>query len=400
MNREGTREQTTEVGFDPGFGNIPPIYLTQLVASWWYWDRPGVDRDAALDHMIKAAHASATNQVEAHLYFGLVPLILIAVGIAIPRWRERFVDGTALMWLSVGSVAVIYTTGWLVPLTRYLPGFSLFRGPARFGIVATFAAAVLAGRALTVVCASLSRSRRSLIEAIVWSVTVVDLLAVGRVVTYATAERETAFSRIERSPIRELLQQAAQPVRLLAPWPNTANLLGVSSLPIYLGFGPREYSSDPRFKSPPPAVPNAEFMDWAVRSGITHVLAVSELPSGEREPRLREVFRGVDPFLHLALSRPNDVPLFLYELTRASGRCVLEDPDAGTVHISAYRANRVELKADVSRATTVVLRDLFASGWSVSVDGQRADPKRIDHLFRGVDVAAGHHVVVWTFRAW
>ena len=38
-----------------------------------------------------------------------------------------------------------FAGGWLLPIGRHLPGFSFFRGPGRYGIVATLTIALLAG---------------------------------------------------------------------------------------------------------------------------------------------------------------------------------------------------------------------------------------------------------------
>ena len=115
------------------------------------------------------------------------------------------------------------------------------------------------------------------------------------------------------------------------------------------------------------------------------------------EPRLRERFRGIDPFLHFAWGRSATEPLYLYELTQSRGRVVLSDPEAGSVRITEYAANRVVLDVNAERATTVILRDLFYPGWTVTIDGRSAPAQRIEELFRGVEVEAGRHVVEWRF---
>ncbi len=66
-------------------------------------------------------------------------------------------------------------------------------------------------------------------------------------------------------------------------------------------------------------------------------------------------------------------------------RIVRRDPD------------RVEIVTN-GAAGTLVLADSAYPGWHVSVDGRAAHAKTVDSLFRGVDVGAGVHRVVWTFR--
>jgi hypothetical protein len=57
----------------------------------------------------------------------------------------------------------------------------------------------------------------------------------------------------------------------------------------------------------------------------------------------------------------------------------------------------VELRAPI--AGTLVLTQQDAPGWSVEVDGKPARGKLVDGVFRGVDVAPGRHVILWTYRA-
>ncbi|MEX2287887.1 MAG: YfhO family protein [Planctomycetaceae bacterium] len=157
------------------FGAIPVWYWSQAVMPW-HWYSPTVNRDALLQEH-PPAFGARTNQVEAHLYFGMIPLALAAWGIVLvlrramgpavkpssastlgstelaevpqPRpGREGGFDAVSmdralLVWLLLGLAAFIYTTGWLLPITRHLPGFSFFQGPGRYGIVTTLAVALL-----------------------------------------------------------------------------------------------------------------------------------------------------------------------------------------------------------------------------------------------------------------
>ena len=55
-----------------------------------------------------------------------------------------------LFWIIAGAIAVVYATGWLLPVARYVPGFNFFRGPGRYGIVTTFAIALFAAMLVAV----------------------------------------------------------------------------------------------------------------------------------------------------------------------------------------------------------------------------------------------------------
>jgi uncharacterized membrane protein len=144
-----TRSQRADVGrtHDPGYGHIPVWYLVQVVTPWM-WYAPDVNADEALTSIRTLTYPAATNKVEAHLYFGLVPLGMAVIGL----WRRRR-DGEPLpvqlrIWLWIGVAGVVYATGWLLPVTRHLPGFSFFIGPGRYGILTTLAVGLLAGDVL------------------------------------------------------------------------------------------------------------------------------------------------------------------------------------------------------------------------------------------------------------
>ena len=110
----------------------------------WYWYGLGTDRQAALDTS-KGELGGRTNPVEAHLFFGMVPLTLALAGIVISLWTR---DRVGLVWFGLGTAALLYTTGWFVAIGAGLPGFNFFAAPGRFGLITTLAAGVLAAKAL------------------------------------------------------------------------------------------------------------------------------------------------------------------------------------------------------------------------------------------------------------
>jgi hypothetical protein len=145
--------QRATVGADHklAHGSIPPWYWSQIVAWHWsaesgleHWYSPFVDRDAQLQESEQWLGAP-TNQVEAHLYFGLIPLGLALIGF-VEGGRRR--DRLTAVWALLGFAALLYTPGWLLPATSLLPGFNFFQGPGRYGIVTTFAIAVIAAKGL------------------------------------------------------------------------------------------------------------------------------------------------------------------------------------------------------------------------------------------------------------
>ncbi len=76
------------------------------------------------------------------------------------------------------------------------------------------------------------------------------------------------------------------------------------------------------------------------------------------------------------------------------------DQSASLAHaaIVNYADNLVEIDADAPTAGIVVLHDLFYPGWEARVDGNKEPVLRANILFRGVEVPAGHHRVVFSFH--
>lgn len=408
LKKISQRQTTTSREFDPGHGHIPPMYLSQVVASWWWWYSEDIDRDRALSELKLGAISSGTNQVEAHLYFGLLPLGFVVVALLRPDRRRPLLERGGWIWLLLAVASVIYATGWLLPVARYLPGFSFFRGLGRFGLITTLSMSMLAGRASDLF---LNRtSKRDLVAFIVVILaTVADLHVVSRQVRYSIPVSTPPYALLKDSAVRAELSKSNDLVRLDAPGANLCNLLGVSAVPEYLGLGPIEYyeiptaarlldGAHPDAASVPLATRLPRYLDWAEQSGITHVLLFEPVSTEGYDDRLKLVFRGVDVFLNRAWGRGPHEPIFLYALPKSLGRASLIPSSSGSIRVVNYGPNQVSLDVDLTEAGTVVLRDLDCPGWQVSIDGQPATAKRIEPYFRGVEVTSGKHRIEWTFR--
>ncbi len=402
--------------FNAAEGHIPPLYLSQVVLSWWYWYAPEIDTERAVRQLDWLAVDADTNMIEAHLYFGLIPLGL-AVWFA---WRSlrspESVDRRFLLWAAGGLLAVIYATGWLLPVTRHLPGFGFFLGPGRYGIVTTLAVALLSAGGLDVLQQCIRRApMQQTLRAIILLLTVADLWLVSRLVTNAYLVPQPPIAMLEQSDIRRILSQEVSPVRLWAPGPNVATLLGVSATPPYLGLGPRAYY-DPRLTMP--LLPEtddpqrraeaiASQVTWLRKAGVTHILRMEPLDLSLWPVAVE--WEGGDPFLNRVWGRGQDEPLYLYRLQGSRGRVAFEVEAAGTpatssempqqsARISIYEADRVVIEASAETAGTLILTDLYSSGWDVTVDDKPATPVLSDGMYRGVELPPGRHKVVWSYR--
>jgi hypothetical protein len=407
--KQQSQRQTVSEEHDPRYGYIPPLYLTQIIAPWlWYADEQAFKNEVP-------AGGSRTNRVEAHLYFGLAPLGLAVWGL----WqRGRGLDRRLVLWWLLGSAALVYSTGVLTPVTKHLPGFGFFEGPGRFGVITTLAAGLLAGCGLESILRESRPSVRLPIVLLVFAATAGDLWLVSRQLVFdpwlikefpALAGSQSKFVyladeppilRLAESRLRAELSTADGPVRLFSDGKNLPSLLGVATLPTYLGLGPAAYYDRERMFpgalnfGAPPAV---EQVDWLRRAGVTHLL--SFIPLDPQTWPVREVWRGGDSFLNPALARSVGEPLFLYELSRTRGRIAWSDESVeAPARLIEYRPGRVVVETAAKSSARLILTDLSYPGWQATVDGKPTEPLTVEGVFRGFDLSAGKHTVIWNYR--
>ncbi|MFP6768915.1 MAG: YfhO family protein [Planctomycetaceae bacterium] len=410
LKQASQRDNVSGRKYDPGYGHLPFAYWTQVVAPWkWY--------DAGFDHVSQIdAGPADTNQVEAHLYFGLPTIgLLLVAGLA---WlRQRQIDSRLMLWCGLGALALAYTPAWHLPITRHLPGFGFFTGPGRYSIVTTLSVAVLSAAAWQWLTTRSLLVRRGgialLVTASFFPLLTWDLWEVSRKQTYAVFMQRSLIDRVDASPVTARLRSiTGQPVRLFCDYQNLPTLMGVASTPVYLGLGPAEYF-DESLAMPEPLpferTATPEQIDWLQRAGVTHILSRHPLDTAAWPVKLIE--RTFDPdFLQVAY-HGGDVPLefHLYELLGSRGRLAWLVPEKSaaadrqpavlprTARITSYTANRITARVESAAGGRLVLTDLVYPGWKVSIDGKPAETIRVDGMYRGVDVTAGGHDLAWTY---
>ncbi len=386
--------------FNPMYGHMPPVYLSQLVASWWYWHSPEIVQSRQMLQFPFLMSPADTNQVEAHLYVGLIPLGLFFCLLQYSV-RQRLLDTNWKIWTLLSSVAVVYGFGWLVPVMKHLPGFGFFMGPARYTIITTMGLAIVAGLVLDSLLRRKSRSMQFVITALIAAITLPDLLASGDApVCDAQIVPTPPIAGLPESWIAAEL--ARQPgARLLAPGPNVGNLFGVSCVPQYLGLGPAEYFQDDAVFDTIPAdadsafPTNGEVLRMQDR-GITHLLTQEAIP--KLSPDVALVAAAPDSFLNRVWARGN-AECYLYRLTSATGRIVAE-PEASLTSFSwvERRPSRQIFKVTLANDAVVTANELMFPGWHVKVDETDAVATTSRGFCRSVQVSAGDHTIEWTYR--
>ncbi|MBL8814487.1 MAG: hypothetical protein JNL58_00550 [Planctomyces sp.] len=388
--------------FNPAYGHLPPIYLTQIVASWWYWHTPEMAQTREMLKYPLFSIKADSNPVEAHLYFGLLPLLLLTASLVNERYRSQLSRQIRWTWWILSIAAVIYATGWLVAVFQHLPGFGFFMGPARYTIITTMGVSVLVAGGLDTFWRKKRISSRYILLIILFAITLLDLLMSSRFpIRDALTVASPPLNGLRDSWIREeIARLGPEHVRLLAPGPNVANLYGVSSVPQYLGLGPSEYFEDEiRYRRSPPesddVFPSDEELVILRERGVTHILTTQRIRVPSHGVEL--VASGADAFLNRVWSRGND-SCFLYRVIDAPSRVALDD-DRKPIQWKFIRKlpEDVEFEVDLANDSAVHLRELMVPGWKVYVDGAEARPGSVRGFLRSVDVPAGQHIVRWVY---
>lgn len=396
QNVSGSTE--TSQAFDPAYGHLPPLYVSQLLASWWYWHTPEL-RDAGTMKSTPGALAGDTNTVEAHLYWGLIPFVLVGLSV---RRKFRLSDGRFVtLWLVIGIFGLVYATGWPLMLTRFLPGFSFFMGPGRYTILTALAGGLLAGFVWDQLLLRRRTVARLVLTAIVTCVTLVDLSWSSTTIAHAVVVQTPPMAQLEKSWLRAFFETRPH-ARLLAPGPNVCNLLGVSCVPQYLGIGPAVYFSEQlhperRLPAAGESWPSDTEAQQLRDLGITHVLTLEAVEQTTDQVQLRSAFP--DSFLNAVWARGSQ-PVWLYEVVNPAGRISVDGPQRMTgVQVLQQGPQQIEFDVTITEPAKVVLKELMYPGWTVSVDGKRMRGFSNGLSMRSVQVPGGQHRVRWTFTS-
>ncbi len=394
--------------YNPAYGNIPPLYLSQMVSSF-LWYSPGIDTDKAIKGLTMYSVNADTNKVEAHLYFGMVPFWMVfGFFVGSLLYRKR-ITREQQMWLAIALLSLVYATGWLIPIAKYLPGFSFFRGVGRYGLITTFAVAILAGGLIDRWYQTLATSpTKKLILSGLLIVTIVDLWYVSRWVRYSPMKSDPAINYRHESAVHKILKQHELETgipRMWGPMANVADLTGFAATPTYLGLSPKEYFDSKLTMPPSPEKENKDAprtvtlaqIKWLQQAGVTHVLSLEKINS--EASSLKLVWAGVDELLHYAIGHNLIKSIYLYELTGSRGRVAFASPQAGQqIKVTQENVNTITIDVTTEKPGQLILTDLAYPGWKVFIDDQPATPLVIDEMFRGVDLPAGTHRVQWQYR--
>lgn len=385
----------TAKAFDPAYGHMPPGYLTQVVASWWSWHSAESIQNRDIFQAFGSVKAD-TNKVEAHLYWGLLPLALMAL-IAIPKTRRRLSSGVWQMWLILMLLATVYSTGWLMPITKHLPGFGFFMGPGRYLMVTALGGSIIAAMVLD----ALMKQRSNRIQAVcviaISAITLPDLLLSSKFVADAVPVSSPPILAADDSWIKSALdadRDGEFESRVLAPGPNIINLFGASGVPVYLGIGPSIYYTDTMRPDPDTFAADTPLSESLRNLAITHVLTTKRLSNSEAH--LAQPISYPDGMLG-RIWGTGDAP-YLYSVKQPTDRITSLPPAVlQNARLLQRRGNSVEFEVLTSASAVIRLAELMYPGWTVSINGQAADIVEPEGIMRAVAVPKGTSVIRWTY---
>lgn len=389
-----SQRQDVNEAFTPTYGHMPPAAISQLWQPWsWYAGELTPDEYLAQADWLSVPNA--TNQAEAYLYCGLLTLVLIVIGVCLPQVRNNLTRTGSWRWMVLAGFSLIMATGWPTHYLSWLPGLGFFRGPGRYSMIAAFAFAVLSGASLDAIFRwrNFRQSQIWIASIVCFAVIAADLWSAsrqyhfgaepyfGRQVFYATMVDVPPIDYRDQSQLRDYFARQSESstsngFRLYAPGPNIPSLLGVSSIPVYLGLGPEIYESDEfRFDftiRDPAAIKDDR--ERLLQFGVTHLLL--ETPIDHEAWNVTFLGAQFDELLNRALARQE--PFYFYELNNALGRVSINSEDGVDVQLKVNSsANFVAINATAEKEFTngsVTLRDLSYPGW-------QPEPQK-DQLFR------------------
>ena len=373
------------------------------------------------------------------LYIGLIPLGLALIGATRRRGRALTILAIVALALAMAAVNPLYA------LLRYLPGFSDFRAPARYAVIFTFAAALLAAFGWDELSKLgwLRRGRRLVVfGAVVAALSAFDLLWFDRTLAplagpsvVAPSNRVAEALKGDKGWWRAMI---VPPVRIGADWtPKGGGYVNPdgwskarSMLPAdvaqsyrihvadgYAGFKDRDQSL---FFSA--AYAAAQMGDLRPLSlvGIKYLA----LPPQAQLPGLASV--RVDPFVIFrnpeAFPRAFTVPQTIIArdpqeaheetiklaqagrlkeaaVTMGAAPAISSSPGApAELSLSEPRPERIVVTAKSERDCLLVLNERYDPGWRVQVDGRPGSLVSVDVVLMGTPLPKGEHRVEFLYQ--
>jgi hypothetical protein len=328
--------------------------------------------------------------------------------------------------------------------------FSARQGHGMDAFVAVLKAVALAVGAIAVLALARTPRARVIAAAVVTLIAAGDLLW-WNVAFRLNAQRHSAYAVLEEprpadAKVIDLIEQLVHERQALGerprievigmggPWQNLAMVRGLEATN---GYNPLRIGFYDRLVSPGEGNWRLDLRDFpasfdnydcalARALGLEFVVLnrpIEQVPHLARRPVADVLLAGPDVWVYrfrdssprLKFSRR--VQVADADATTTSGQLlaspspdrVLIDDDtlpsgiypaeasAGRARIVSWRPDRVEIETDSDLGGMLALHDIYYPGWIAEIDGARAPILRADVLFRGLEVPAGRHRIVFRF---
>ncbi len=389
--------------------SLPPQALIGLIAPWVYGRGP---RD----------FSGGWDRVEVG-YIGALALALAIYGM-VHGLRRR--DGLAIFLALVAVTAFLLALGEHFPLHRLaytiLPGFGSLRAPARFVLLADFAAAGLAALALQALTAhSNGRFWRQAGSWIIAALVAVELIAFGAGIEVQGEDPRAGYDHADAVAWLQAAPDAPFRIEGAAPnWqPDSASLhggqlydlYGVSN-PLALATYDTYYWGVGRRGSPTYNFLGAKYViaaSGAEPPGDATFIPVYEAASGVTiylntgaQPLARLVYRAIPvespEAAWEAIHTPDwDASAVVY----VEGGPALDNatPPGGSLFFTVYEPNVLAVVVNTPAPAYLLLAETWYPGWEALIDGQPAPIYRANTAFRAIYVATpGEHTILLAFR--
>lgn len=70
----------------------------------------------------------------------------------------------------------------------------------------------------------------------------------------------------------------------------------------------------------------------------------------------------------------------------------------GTVKLTSYEANEAKYEVASDKGGLVVFSEVYYPGWTATIDGQPTEVGRANYVLRAINVPAGRHEVIFSFK--
>ena len=343
-----------------------------------------------------------SGAAERTTYVGLSVLALAVIAWRRGRPPAARLRGWLIIVIGLGTVLALGSYTPLYELIHRLPGASLLRVPARAWLMTAFALAALAGFGLHRLGAAVRRPEtQKFVWAIGLAIIAIDLLPVDWAV-YRAATVDEAFAP-GRAAADWLARQPGE-FRVYSPSLSIPQHVAQQfGLQLADGVDPLQLARYVRFMQTAtgvgawgysvtlPAFPGLQSDE------DVHTVLKDVTPDAAALGLLNVKYVAADFPIHAAdlIERARFGATIVYENTRMQPRARLA-AGPGQVRLVEQRANRLVVEA--TGPGTLVLSEVYAADWTVTLDGQPAAIRPAADVLRGVDVPAGAHTLELVYQ--